>query len=46
MDTYTEIETLESFIKSEYADGKINEDTAREIIRMTSEIKDTIIAKK
>ncbi|TDQ79548.1 hypothetical protein [Sphingobacterium yanglingense] len=40
---YTDIEMLEGFIKSEYVDNKINEDTAKELLRITIEIKEKII---
>ena len=43
MDLYIDIETIECFIKSEYADGKINDEVARELLRLTQELKDKII---
>ncbi|GGH28375.1 hypothetical protein GCM10011418_38990 [Sphingobacterium alkalisoli] len=43
MEIYAEIETIESFIKSEYTDGKMNEEVARELLRMTMELKDKVL---
>ncbi len=43
MEIYTDIETIESFVKSEWSDGKINDEVAREILRLTQEIKDKIL---
>lgn len=39
MEIYTDIETIEGFIKSEYVDGKINEEVAKELLRLTNELK-------
>lgn len=35
----TQIETIEGFIKLEYADGKINAETARELLRLLDQLK-------
>ena len=43
MELYSDIEVIEGFIKSEYVDGKINEDVAKELMRMLQELKEKLI---
>lgn len=43
MEIYTDIETIESFVKAEWSDGKINDEVVREILRLTQELKDKIL---
>ncbi|MCY4781778.1 hypothetical protein ORI89_19180 [Sphingobacterium sp. UT-1RO-CII-1] len=43
MEIYTDIETIESFIKSEWVDGKINDEVAKELLRLASELKEKVI---
>ncbi|TYP89443.1 hypothetical protein BC792_12744 [Sphingobacterium allocomposti] len=42
MEIYTDIEVIESFVKSEWIDGKINDEVARELLRLTLELKDKV----
>lgn len=43
MEIYTDIEVIEGFIKSEWVGGKMNDEVARELLRLTQELKDKVI---
>lgn len=43
MEIYTDIEVIEGFIKSEWVDGKMNDEVARELLRLTQELKDKVV---